>query len=263
MDLLLYILSGAGVGFLIGLTGVGGGSLMTPLLILLNIPYAVAIGTDLLYATITKFGGVVMHHRRRNVRWRVVYTLAAGSIPASIATSLLLKQVFSESEINKIILTTMLGIMLICTSLVLIFKKTILAYAKAHQKPDSDFIHRHTPLFTFLSGILLGICVTLSSVGAGAFAAAVLMLLYTQFPSRHIVGTDLAHAVFLTFTAGMGHLLLLGNVDFQLLAGLLMGSIPAVYVGTKVGHHLPERLMFNILAVILLLLGIRFAFSWA
>jgi len=260
LDLLTYILSGAGVGLLIGLTGVGGGSLMTPLLILFNIPYAVAIGTDLLYAAITKAGGVVMHHKRRNIRWRVVYTLAAGSIPSSILTAIFLKNIFEESDEYKVILTTTLGVMLIVTALVLVFKKSIQTYAKTHQKQDGDVIHRHTPTFTFLCGIFLGVCVTLSSVGAGAFGTAVLMMLYTRFPSRHIVGTDLAHAVPLTFTAGMSHFFFLGNVDFQLLTGLLIGSIPAVYVGTKLGHHLPERLMFNILAIILLLMGIRFAF---
>lgn len=260
MDLLLYILSGAGVGLLIGLTGIGGGSLMTPLLILLNVPYAVAIGTDLLYATITKTGSVILHHRRRNIRWRVVFIMAAGSIPASILTALFLKRIFQESEENKIILTTALGIMLIITALVLMFKKSIQSYAKNQQQQGIEISHRHTVVFTFLCGILLGVCVTLSSVGAGAFGTAVLMILYTRFPARHIIGTDLAHAVPLTFTAGMSHFLLLGNVDFHLLAGLLIGSIPAVFIGTKLGYYLPERLMYGLLAIILLLLGTRFVF---
>jgi uncharacterized membrane protein YfcA len=261
MDLLLYIAAGAGVGFLVGLTGVGGGSIMTPLLIMFGIPYTIAIGTDLLYATVTKLSGVVLHQQRRNIRWRVVLTLAAGSIPSSILTTLLLKELFNESETNKLILTTSLGVMLIVTSAVMMFKKTIISYAKTHQNPDEDVIHRHTPVFTFICGVVLGVCVTLSSVGAGAFAAAVLMILYTQFPTRHIVGTDLAHAVLLTFVAGLGHLAM-GNVDFQLLTGLLIGSIPAVFLGTKLGHHLPERLMFNILAGLLFFLGLRFTFGF-
>lgn len=258
-DLLIYIFSGAGVGFLIGLTGVGGGSLMTPLLILFNIPYAVAIGTDLLYASITKAGGVVMHHRQKNINWKVVSTLAAGSIPASIFTTLVLKRLFGEDSGYQSVLTTALGVMLIITALVLLFKTRIQAYARQHQQMDADSLHRHHRITTFICGIMLGICVTLSSVGAGAFGTAVLMMIYTRLAPREIIGTDLAHAVPLTFIAGMSHFLVLGNVDFVLLAGLLLGSIPAVYLGTRAGSHLPEKLMYNLLATILILLGIRFA----
>ena len=257
---MLYIFSGAGVGFLIGLTGVGGGSLMTPLLILMNIPYQIAIGTDLLYAAITKSSGVVLHYKRGNIKWRIVLTMVSGSIPASIFTAILLKDLFHESDAYQSILTTTLGVMLIITSLVLVFKKKIQSYAALHQNPDADIVHRHTPLFTFLCGIFLGIAVTLSSVGAGAFGTAILMVLYTRLPALHIIGTDLAHAVPLTFVAGMSHLIFLGNVDFTLLTGLLIGSLPAVYFGTKAGAHIPERFMYNLLAAILLLLGIRFAF---
>lgn len=259
-DLLLYIFSGAGVGLLIGLTGVGGGSLMTPLLILLNVPYHIAIGTDLLYAAITKSGGVYMHHKRGNINWRVVFTMAAGSLPASIVTAIALKYFFEDSEGYKTVLTTTLGFMLIFTAGVLLFKNRIQGYASKHQTVESSVFHRHRSLFTFISGILLGVCVTLSSVGAGAFGTAILLVLYTRLPALHIIGTDLAHAVPLTLIAGMSHFLFLGNVDFTLLIGLLIGSIPAVYVGTKLGSHLPERFMFSLLAVILLILGVRFAF---
>lgn len=261
LNIILYILSGAGVGFLIGLTGIGGGSLMTPLLILFNIPYAVAIGTDLLYASITKAGGVFMHHRSKNIHWRIVFTMAAGSIPASILTALFLKKIFSHSEENKVILTTALGIMLIITAVMLLLKKHLQRYAATHQDPNKDFIHRYTPTFTFVCGILLGVCVTLSSVGAGVFGTAVLMMLYTRLTPRHIVGTDLAHAVPLTFVAGMSHFLLLDTVNFTLLGCLLIGSIPSVYIGTKVGVHLPEKVMYNILAVLLIVLGAKFVFQ--
>lgn len=258
-DLFIYIVSGAGVGFLIGLTGVGGGSLMTPLLILFNVPYAVAIGTDLLYASITKASGVYMHHKRQTIEWPIVINLAAGSIPSSIFTALVLKKLF-EGDGYTTILTTTLGVMLIITSAVLMFKKQIQNYVQTHQNMEADAIHRHHRVATFCSGVLLGVCVTLSSVGAGAFGTAVLMILYTRLTANKIIGTDLAHAVPLTLVAGLSHLFVLGNVDFKLLAGLLIGSLPAVYIGTKVGTRLPDKIMFQILAVILFGLGIRFAF---
>lgn len=259
-DLFIYILCGAGVGLLIGLTGVGGGSLMTPLLILLNIPYHIAIGTDLLYAAITKGGGVFMHHKRGNIHWRIVLTMAAGSLPASIITALLLKNLFTGSDAYQNILTTTLGGMLIFTSFVLVFKRRIQGYAATHQDVENDKLQKHRLRFTFFAGILLGICVTLSSVGAGAFGTAILLVLFTRLPAMHIIGTDLAHAVPLTLIAGMSHFLFLGNVDFTLLAGLLLGSVPAVFLGTKLGAHLPEQFMYNLLAMILFILGARFAF---
>ena len=263
-DLLFYILAGAAVGFLVGLTGVGGGSLMTPLLILFNIPYHIAIGTDLLYATITKANGVLAHNREHNIHWSIVGWLALGSIPASLITVLALHLFFTETPAYKAILTTALGIMLIITSGVLFARDAIKRYGAGHKndKPESCQGHKagKTRIITVCSGVLLGVCVTLSSVGAGAFGTAILMLLYTQLSSRHIIGTDIAHAVPLTFIAGMGHFILLGNVDFFLLAGLLIGSIPAVYVGSKLSSRLPDRLMFTVLAGLLLILGIRFAF---
>ncbi|CAA0119206.1 Uncharacterised protein [BD1-7 clade bacterium] len=261
INLLTYIACGGGVGLLIGLTGVGGGSLMTPLLILLNIPYQIAIGTDLLYAAITKSGGVFMHHKRGNIHWRIVLTMLAGSIPASLITAIVIKQFFEGAHDYKLVLTTTLGGMLIFTSLVLLFKKQIQAYASRHKSDkQSGLAQRHADIGTFISGVILGVLVTLSSVGAGAFGTAILMVLYTRLPALHIVGTDLAHAVPLTFVAGMSHFLFLGNVDFTLLIGLLIGSLPAVYVGTRLGAHLPEKFMYTLLSLILLGLGVRFTF---
>jgi uncharacterized membrane protein YfcA len=232
---------------------------MTPLLILFNVPYAIAIGTDLLYAAITKASGVYMHHKRKTIEWDIVFTLAAGSIPASIFTALVLRKLF-EGEDYAHILTTTLGVMLMITAAVLMFKQRIQQYVSSHQNMQGDVVHRHHKVATFISGILLGVCVTLSSVGAGAFGTAVLMVLYTRLSASKIVGTDLAHAVPLTLVAGLSHLFLLGNVDFQLLAGLLIGSLPAVYLGTKAGTKLPDKIMYQILSVILLILGVRFAF---
>lgn len=260
MDFLFYILAGAGVGFAVGMTGVGGGSLMTPLLILFNVPYNVAIGTDLLYAAITKTGGVISHHRRGSVNWRLVWLLAAGSIPASIITAFVLRWVFEDENAYRPLLTSALGFMLILTSLVLLLRRRLQASSINSNSAFSAFVRRHSSSITVISGIALGVFVTLSSVGAGAFCAALLLMLYPQIAALRVVGTDIAHAVPLTFVAGMGHFLLLGNVDFTLLAALLIGSLPAVHLGTKLGYRLPNQIMHSILASLLLGLGVRFAF---
>lgn len=259
MEILLYILAGAGVGLAVGVTGVGGGSLMTPLLLLFGIPFNVAIGTDLLYASITKAGGVVSHKRQGTVRWRLVAILAAGSIPASIVTTLMLDSVFSDANEYEPLLTTSLGVMLILTSAVLLFKSRL-------NKPTEDdkknlrWAHKHSTPITIIAGVILGVFVTLSSVGAGAFCAALLLVLYPRLPAIQVVGTDIAHAVPLTLIAGLGHLIFLGNVDFLLLISLLIGSLPAVHFGTQLGARLPNKVLQPVLATILMGLGVKFAF---
>ena len=259
MEIVFFVLAGAAVGLAVGVTGVGGGSLMTPLLILFGIPYNVAIGTDLLYAAITKAGGAVAHKRQGTVRWRLVYLLAAGSIPASLATAFLLDKVFTSANDYEELLTHSLGFMLILTSAVLLFKRRI-QETTSDDVGASGWAHKHAQGITFVGGVLLGIFVTLSSVGAGAFCAALLLVLYPRLPALHVVGTDIAHAVPLTLIAGLGHLVLLGNVDFVLLGSLLIGSLPAVHYGTKLGARLPSQVLQPILATILMTLGVKFAF---
>lgn len=259
MDLLFYIVAGAGVGAAVGLTGVGGGSLMTPLLIFAGIPHHIAIGTDLLYAAVTKAGGVVAHSRQNTINWRLVGFLAAGSIPGALATSYLLKSVFDGEHDYRPILTAALGVMLILTAFVILFKRRL--QGSASSKLDHNrWYHRHAGKVTVVTGLALGILVTLSSVGAGAFGAALLLMLYPRLPALHVVGTDIAHAVPLTLVAGLGHLFLLNNVDFQLLAGLLVGSLPAVHVGAKLAGRIPNGILQPILATLLLIIGVKFAF---
>lgn len=257
MEVLLYILAGAGVGLAVGITGVGGGSLMTPILILFGFPYHIAIGTDLLYAAITKAGGVVAHQKRGSINWRIVFLLAAGSIPAALATTYLLANVFGDASHYEGLLTHSLGIMLILTSVVLFFKGR-----KSTQTEAGDtlsFGQRHSAPLTLLMGLLLGTFVTLSSVGAGAIGTAILLLLYPRLPALHVVGTDIAHAVPLTLIAGLGHLIFLGNVDFVLLGCLLVGSLPAVQLGSRIGAKLPNNVLQPILATILMAIGLKFA----
>lgn len=231
---------------------------MTPLLILFGIPYNVAIGTDLLYAAATKSSGVIAHSRQNSVQWRLVGYLAAGSIPASIITVILLDQVFTNADEYKEILTTSLGIMLIFTAAVILFKRFLKDSSDRPHGPVGTFFQVNATRVTFVSGIFLGIFVTLSSVGAGAFCAALLMTLYPRLPALHIVGTDIAHAVPLTLIAGLSHLFLLGNVDLVLLVSLLIGSLPAIHLGTKLAVKIPSQVLQPILAFLLLGIGLKF-----
>jgi len=258
-DILLYILSGAAVGLAIGLTGVGGGSLMTPLLILFGFPYNVAIGTDLLYAAITKAAGVRAHLRARSVRWDIVALLAGGSIPASLVTTLLLDTLFSDASGYEPILTKSLGIMLILTAAVILYLGIFRPARSPVVTPDHETRRPYTAPVTFIAGLFLGVFVTLSSVGAGAFCAALLLVLHPHLRALTVVGTDIAHAVPLTLIAGLGHLILLGNVDLTLLACLLTGSLPAIHLGTRVAANLPGNVLRHVLALLLLGMGIRFA----
>lgn len=256
MDLLLYIAAGAGVGVCIGLTGVGGGSLMTPLLLLFGYSLPVAIGTDLLYAACTKCGGVWAHSRQGTINWRLCALLAAGSLPMATLTIILLGTYFEEAADYTPILTRILGIMLLLTALVVLLRRRLQRRMQAATYQD-HWLARHTDFITVVMGAVLGVCVTLSSVGAGAFAAAILMMLYARLPALQIVGTDIAHAVPLTLIAGLGHFAL-GNVNFYLLLGLLIGSLPAVAIGAKMANRVPDGLLRPVLAGILFFLGLRF-----
>lgn len=261
MDIVLYIISGAAVGFLVGLTGVGGGSLMTPLLLAFGFPAPVAIGTDLLYAAVTKTSGAIAHHRKGNVNWRIVRTLALGSIPVSVLIHFtLLSGNFMEGPDFESLLTTSLGIMLIITSIILLSRDKLRYLALSDRPtPIMNLIHDHKGISTLLMGMLLGACVTLSSVGAGAFAAAVLLIIYSNVSAQRIIGSDIAHAVPLTLIAGLGYLAN-GYVDLWLLLSLLVGSIPGIHLGAHVSSAVPEKLLQKILIFLLLVLGIKYVF---
>jgi uncharacterized protein len=220
-----YALSGFGVGFVVGLTGVGGGSLMTPLLVLLfGFHPATAVGTDLLYASVTKTCGTAVHHIAQTVEWRVVGWLGAGSLPASLLTLLLISRQLHSSSAVASLISHVLGYALLLSALSLLFRRRILALAHVfslHRRP------RREAAATVLLGALLGALVSLSSVGAGAIGVTMLVLLYRHLPIARIIGTDIAHAVPLTLVAGLGHLAV-GTVDLSLLASLLIGSLPGI-----------------------------------
>lgn len=250
MGIVEFSLIGAVVGLLVGLTGVGGGSIMTPLLLMFGIPPQIAIGTDLLYASITKSSGLLAHQKQGHIRWEIVKYMAMGSIPASIVTAIILL-LFKDSAPYTQYLTQILGAMLIFTAIVLLVRNKLAKSSKAL------FFQENSNTSVLVMGVILGVLVTLSSVGAGAIGTAVLLLLYPALASKYIVGTDIAHAVPLTLIAGLGHLGL-GHVDFNLLGGLLIGSIPATVLGSMLSSKIPSSLLRYILIIILLTLGIKF-----
>lgn len=254
-----YTLSGLLVGFLVGLTGVGGGSLMTPLLVFLfNIPPVKAVGTDLLFASITKAGGIWVHGKLGNIDWRIVGLLSAGSLPAAVLTIQLLQHIGENHDINALnkLVTTTLGFALILTSLALLFKRNIQQWGK-RVKGKVPGAMRWRPAVTVLGGAILGTLVSMTSVGAGALGVAALFFLYPALATTRIVGTDIAHAVPLTAVAGLGHLHM-GTVDLSLLGSLLLGSLPGIFLGSRLSAHIPERVMRPILASMLMLIGFKF-----
>jgi uncharacterized membrane protein YfcA len=253
-----YTVSGLGVGFLVGLTGVGGGALMTPLLIFVyGIPSAIAVGTDLLFAAVTKAGGVWSHNRRGNIEWRIMGLLALGSVPAALLTSVFLQRSRATGENLEPLINFSLGIALILTSLVLFNRHHIQAFAQRHLDKAPEWLRRLRTLLTVMAGLTLGVLVTLSSVGAGALGAAILTFLYPRLPTIRIIGTDIAHAVPLTAVAGLGHFNM-GTVDMSLLGSLLMGSLPGIYLGSNLGASIPEQVTRPILASAILVIGVNF-----
>jgi uncharacterized membrane protein YfcA len=259
MDL-TYTFAGFIVGFIIGMTGVGGGSLMTPILVFFfGIKPAVAVGTDLLYAAITKSGGILSHHHNKTIDWKIVGLMASGSIPSSLISVYVLKLLDSAGINHDRIITLILSIALILTSMVLLFREQLKRFSKDEKSSTVHVLHqRLLKPVTVLSGALIGVLVTFSSVGAGALGAAFLMFLYPHLRAITIVGTDLAHAVPITAIAGLGHAQI-GTVNYLLLGSLILGSLPGIYLGSHTGRILPDRLIRPLLACLLLFIGVRMA----
>jgi len=250
-----YSVAGFVVGAIVGLTGVGGGSLMTPLLVLgFGVPPVTAVGTDLLYAGLTKGGGTVAHGVQGNVDWRVAGWLAAGSLASTAAALLALSSLPPASSATRLLVSTTLGVMLVLTALALLFRARLVQWAQRHG--DDAGLARHRTAATIAIGAFIGAAVTFSSVGAGAVGVTALLLLYPALATVRIVGTDIAHAIPITLAAGAGHALL-GNVDWALLANLLVGSIPGIVLGSHLAARLPERFVRHSLAAVLLFSGTR------
>jgi uncharacterized membrane protein YfcA len=249
-----YSLSGFVVGALVGMTGVGGGSLMTPILILLFGFYpTTAVGTDLLFATVTKTVGTSVHRAKGTIDWRIVRLLASGSLPAAIAVLLLLAWIGTPSPGISRIITTFLGIALLFTAIAVLFRTSIADWA---HRSGRHIGPRRAAIGTVILGLVLGAAVTISSVGAGAIGVTALVILYPALPTSRIVGTDIAHAVPLTLVSGLGHLLL-GSVNLTMLGALLLGSIPGVILGSLALARTNDRVIRIVLAVVLLIVTIR------
>lgn len=253
----LFMLSGFFVGLLVGQTGVGGGSLMTPILVLLfGIHPATAVGTDLLYASATKSVGTLVHGLNHTVEWRIVRRLASGSVPATVVTLLAISHFNIGGPTSGRIISVVLGLMLLLTALSLIFRQRFLSL----MGPTLDRVKPHQATrLTVLTGIILGVLVTISSVGAGALGVTALLMLYPRVPMAVIVGSDIAHAVPLTLVAGIGHWWL-GSVDWPLLTSLLSGSIPGIILGSYLSAHVPDRVLRPMLATVLCIVGGRLVF---
>jgi hypothetical protein len=228
---------------------------------LVGIKPVVAVGTDLLYAAITKCGGVWVHQTKGSVRWRIVLLLALGSIPSSLATVLVLKKLANHGVDFQAAITLTLSIALMLTSLVLLFKGPLQRLGQNEHFAAVRALHaRLQEPITVVAGLILGVLVTLSSVGAGALGAAILFFLYPRLPAVSIVGSDIAHAVPLTAVAGLGHLQL-GTVDLWLLLSLVAGSLPGVFIGSHLSAKVPESVLRRLLAAMLFTIGARFAFA--
>ena len=249
-----YSVAGFVVGAIVGLTGVGGGSLMTPLLVLgFGVAPVTAVGTDLLYAGITKAAGTAAHGWKRNIDWRIAGLLAAGSVPATALALFALSILPPAGATTRLIVSTTLGLMLVATALAIAFRSRLLEWARARRPA---WLTTHSAISTLAVGAFLGFAVTFSSVGAGAVGVTALVLLYPALATVRIVGTDIAHAIPITLLAGAGHALL-GNVNLPLLASLLVGSIPGILLGSLLASRLPERLLRHSLVAVLLLAGTK------
>ena len=249
-----HVLSGFGVGILVGMTGVGGGSLMTPLLVLLfGIHPTTAVGTDLLFAAATKSVGTVIHGFGRTVRWGIVGRLACGSVPATGLTLLALSRFDVHGAALDHLTTRVLACSLLLTAAALIFRRQLLDIYSARV---GELGPRATTALTVAVGALLGALVSVSSIGAGAVGVTGLLLLYPRLPTVQVVGSDIAHAVPLTLLAGIGHWMI-GSVDASLLGQLLTGSLPGIVLGSYCAAHVPDRVLRFALAATLIVVGGR------
>lgn len=251
-----YAIAGFLVGVLVGVTGVGGGSLMTPILIVLfGVSPATAVGTDLLFAAATKTVGSLVHGFNRTIEWRVVRRLAIGSVPATVLALIVLSLLQMSTGGARHVITAILTVAILLTAGVLIARNWISAlYAERLGNLDE----RSIAILTVAMGAMLGILVTFSSVGAGAIGVTALVLLYPRLSMARIVGSDIAHAVPLTLVAGLGHGAM-GSLDLHTLVSLLAGSFPGVFVGSSISARVPDLVLRYVLAAVLIILGATLA----
>lgn len=258
---LSYAVAGLVVGFAVGLTGIGGGALMTPLLHLgFGVPITTAVGTDLFYAALTKSSSVYVHGRAGTVDWRIVALLAAGSVPGAVLTVLAVKLLGLNGEHFESLILGTLSAAVLATAALILLRAPLTRLLGQVRFPRCLTDSRCRSVLTVIGGLGIGVLVTLTSVGAGVLGTTLVLLLYPAMTAARVVGTELAHAVPLTLVAGFGHLSL-GTVDFALLGSLLLGSIPGAYFGSRLGTRLSDRVLRPVLAVMLGYIGWRLGFA--
>ena len=253
------VIAGLVVGFIVGMTGVGGGSLMTPILLWFGIPPTTAVGTDLLYAAFTKMGGIYVHHKKQNINWSITGWLSLGSVPAALLTLWILHSIKTDVTALNDIIKYGLGWALILTSIAVLFKKKLLILSQKHAGNKFHSESKTRNLLTVAIGILLGATVTLTSIGAGALGTVTLFFLYPLLATPRLVGTEIAHAVPLTLVAGLGHASM-GNLDLGLLGQLLLGSLPGIYFGSMLSGKVPDLFLRNAIAIMLFMVGYKLLF---
>jgi uncharacterized membrane protein YfcA len=253
----IYSTAGFGVGILVGLTGVGGGSLMTPLMILIfGVAPNIAVGTDLWFAAITKIVGGLVHGKQGTVDRQILFRMFCGSIPASILTLIWLHQTQSHHGNNQLMFKT-LGVTLVLSSVAAAFRKRFHAFGVRMRGSRPIEFKTVQPALTVLAGAILGFLVTFTSIGAGALGAVMLLYLYPfRLTAKSLVGTDIVHAIPLAFIAGAGHLML-GNINYGLLFGLLLGSIPGIVLGAWASAYAPEKIVRTAISVMLAFVGVK------
>lgn len=249
--------AGFGVGAAVGMTGVGGGSLMTPILVLLfGFAPTTAVGTDLWFAAITKVVGGTLHNQKGTVDWQVLRRMYLGSIPASIVT-LIWMNTTRQVPTSQGTIIHALGLVLLFTVVAMLARKKVQSLATRLRTTTAEAFMAAQPGLTVLAGVILGVIVPLTSVGAGALGTVMLLYLYPlrMSPAR-LAGTDIVHAIPLVVIAGTGHLLM-GNVETKLLLNLLVGSIPGIVIGTLIAHKSPEFVMRIAIAAILFTVSVK------
>jgi uncharacterized membrane protein YfcA len=244
-----YILSGFAVGLLVGMTGVGGGSLMTPLLTLLfGVAPSVAVGTDLAFASLTKSAGTITHRSRGNVQWPIVGRLCLGALPAALLSTLALQYLGPLNAGIGQVIRYSIAVSVMLTVVAILFRAKMLAWVNRH--PGRQLHGRTLAAATVAAGAVLGTLVTVSSIGAGAIGATLLLMLYPKLSPAEVAGTDIAYAVPLTAIAAVGHWWL-GSINWVLLLTLLIGSVPGITLGAWAAKAVPEGFLRGLLAMTL------------
>lgn len=258
MDGFGFSWAGLFVGIAVGATGVGGGSLMTPILILFyGISPALAVGTDLLYASISKAFGVVLHGRNGSLDWKIVARLSAGSVPATALTLLFLHNQTPGKDLDQLI-KLILSVAIILTATFTLFQDLLLRWIKLESAAMASWVERHQTTLTVISGVLIGALVTISSVGAGVIGMMLLLIIYPRHSPIGLVGSDLAHAVLITGIAGIGHATM-GTVDYRMLGYLLIGAMPGIWIGSRIGFRLPPATLKRVISGLLIFIGVTMA----